>query len=230
MWAFSIAITELSLTYGKPKSIDMSATASLDRAVSRIGKASMAACQLEVENVAEGDSLTVSLSDEWSSGSNVLLRFENPEKEVVKPVLFLLSSGDVGSAFSTVLTGSVSSFSGVGQIPNCSYRSKKLELVGGARKDMLVDRERGRMTAPELERGSDDVSDPDARGIVCVGPDKGVEDAEGGVGGRGEVGGGVSEDVEVDGEIGRPNAALAGKYDGLGGSSGGLSMVAPLGG
>jgi len=76
---------------------------------------------------------------------------------------------------------------------------------------MLVDRERGKMTAPELERGSEDVSDPDARGIVWVGPDKGVDDAEGGVGGRGDVGGGVREDVDVDDDKGRPNAAVAGK-------------------
>jgi hypothetical protein len=98
----------------------------------------------------------------------------------------------VGSCL--LLDASACSFSGVGQIPSCSYRSKKLELVGGALNDMLVERERGRMTAPELdlgkmtapelergritapevdlgrmapefEREMDD-SDPDARGMV----------------------------------------------------------------
>lgn len=43
-----------------------------------------------------------------------------------------------------------SSFSGVGQIPSCSYRSKKLELVGGDRRLILVDRDRGRSLAEPL--------------------------------------------------------------------------------
>ena len=138
----------------------------------------MAACQLAAENVAEGDSLTVPLSDEWSFGLKSLLNSE-------KVVLRLLSSGegDVGSCL--LLDASACSFSGVGQIPSCSYRSKKLELVGGALNDMLVERERGRMTAPELDRGritapelergrmnapelerDIDDSDPDASGMV----------------------------------------------------------------
>jgi hypothetical protein len=85
--------------------------------------------------------------------------------------------------------------------------------------------ERGKRTAPELDRGIDEESDSDARGIVCVGPDKGVDPVDEGVGGKGEVGGGVSDDVEVDAEIGLEEPALVGKYEGFGGRSGGLSTA-----
>jgi hypothetical protein len=44
----------------------------------------------------------------------------------------------------------VSFSEGVGQIPSCSYRSKKLELVGGAFKDILVERDLGSRTADVL--------------------------------------------------------------------------------
>jgi hypothetical protein len=127
----------------------------------------------------------------------------------------------------------------VGQIPSCSYKSKKLELVGGARNDMLVDLDRGRMTAPELERGRMtapeferermDDSDPDASGIVYVGAGE-IPGADVGVGGKGEVGGGVKELLEGDAASGRLRGAVTGKYDGLGGSKGGLSIAAGVGG
>ena len=118
----------------------------------------------------------------------------------------------------------------MGQIPSCSYRSKKLELVGGARNDMLVDLDRGRMTAPELERGRMTApeldrgrmtapelereriedSDPDASGIVYVGAGE-IPGADVGVGGRGEVGGGVKDVTEADDDNGRLKAAVTGK-------------------
>jgi hypothetical protein len=129
-----------------------------------------------------------------------------------------------------LLDASAFSFSGVGQIPSCSYRSKKLELVGGARNDMLVDLDRGRMTAPELDRGRMtapelergrmtapefdrermDDSDPDASGIVYVGAGE-IPGAEVGVGGRGEVGGGVNDVPEGDDVNGRLRGAVTGK-------------------
>jgi hypothetical protein len=49
-----------------------------------------------------------------------------------------------------LLSSSSRGFSGVGQIPNCSYKSKKLELVGGDLRLMLVDRERGSSTCDAL--------------------------------------------------------------------------------
>jgi hypothetical protein len=143
-----------------------------------------------------------------------LLKFEN-----VVSRLFLI--GDAGSSC-LLVDVSASSFSGVGQIPSCSYKSKKLELVGGALNDILVERDRGRMTAPELdlgrmtapeldlgrmtapefERDRMEDSDPEERGIVCVGagPIPGLEE---GVGGSGDVGGGVSDDTDVEADTGR---------------------------
>ena len=151
--------------------------------------------------------------------------------------LFLLSSGEMGSC--CLLDASPCSFSGVGHIPSCSYRSKKLELVGGARSDMLVDLERGKITAPELERGrmtapefdleSMEDSDPDASGMVYVGAGE-TPGAEVGVGGNGDVGGGVKEVPDGDDDRGRFKGAVTGKYDGFGGNNGGLSMAAGVGG
>jgi hypothetical protein len=56
------------------------------------------------------------------------------------------------SSFAAMLPAPCLFFSGVGQMPSCSYRSKKLELVGGALRLMLVDLDRGRSTAPDALR------------------------------------------------------------------------------
>lgn len=61
----------------------------------------------------------------------------------------LVSSACVSTS-SAFASSSCFGFSGVGQIPSCSYRSKKLELVGGDLRLMLVDRERGRSTCDVL--------------------------------------------------------------------------------
>jgi hypothetical protein len=55
---------ELSLTYGRPKSIDVSAAAFWVGVGSTIGNESIAACQLAAEKVADGDSDTTPLSEE----------------------------------------------------------------------------------------------------------------------------------------------------------------------
>jgi hypothetical protein len=101
-----------------------------------------------------------------------------------------LRAGD-GETGSTVSIGS-SDVSGVGQIPNCSYRSKKLELVGGDARLMLVERERGRsfavleLSITGLEMGAE----------IGDGTEIGSADGDGvrpdtGAGGSGAVGGGV---------------------------------------
>jgi hypothetical protein len=70
--------------------------------------------------------------------------------------------------------------------------------------------ERGRMTAPEFDRERMDDSDPDASGIVYVGAGE-IPETEVGVGGRGEVGGGVNDDPEGDDVNGRLRGAVTGK-------------------
>jgi hypothetical protein len=168
------------------------------------GNAEIAASQLAAEKVADGDCETVSVGlvpasiGDWSS--------------------FVLVSG--------LFSGDAVSLSdGVGQIPSCSYRSKKLELVGGAFNDMLVDRDRGSNTALEPLRLIGTVADP--RG------DNGDED---GKAGSGDVGGGLSRlglptDVSIDNAIDdgvlKPDFVgrnEVGKYGGLGGSKGGDSV------
>jgi hypothetical protein len=55
----------------------------------------------------------------------------------------------VSARFSTgsgVISSGSPVFSAVGQMPSCSYRSKKLELVGGDARLMVVERERGSRT------------------------------------------------------------------------------------
>jgi hypothetical protein len=54
--------------------------------------------------------------------------------------------------------------------------------------------------------------------------------ADVGVGGSGDVGGGVNEVPDGDDDTGRFKGAETGKYDGFGGSNGGLSMAAGVGG
>jgi hypothetical protein len=53
-------------------------------------------------------------------------------------------------SFCAFSRSSSSFFSAVGQMPSCSYRSKKLELVGGDLRLMLVLRDRGSKTWDEL--------------------------------------------------------------------------------
>lgn len=74
-------------------------------------------------------------------------------------------------------------------MPSCSYRSKKLELVGGAFSDMLVDLDRGRRTAPDPLR---------LIGVEPIG-DSGAED---GKAGRGEEGALDESKLNIDGVLG----------------------------
>lgn len=105
---------------------------------------------------------------------------------------FVVSNGvsDRTGSSSPAFSFSSGVFSGVGQMPNCSYRSKKLELVGGALSDILVDLDRGRRTAPDpdLESGARLLLS-ELRGTTP----SWCEDDEPvrGVGGSGDVGGGV---------------------------------------
>ena len=81
----------------------------------------------------------------------------------------------------------------VGQIPSCSYRSKKDELVGGAFSDMLVDLDRGSSTAPDALR-------------LTTGELLSLTGVVIGAAGRGVEGGGVIDPSErcvlIDGELG----------------------------
>lgn len=70
--------------------------------------------------------------------------------------------------------------------------------------------DRGRMTAPEFERERMEDSEPEASGIVYVGAGE-MPGAEVGVGGKGEVGGGVNELLEGDDASGRFRGAVTGK-------------------
>ena len=139
--------------------------------ISITGKAEIAAFQLSEENL--GDS--VSETGLVTTGAN------------------LTGESSCLGLFSGLLSG-VSSFSeGVGQIPSCSYRSKKLELVGGAFNDILVDLERGKRTGP----------DPlFFKGVVPIGD----RDADEGKAGRGVDGGRLNmlREVSVD----RPEGVL----------------------
>jgi len=118
-----------------------------------MGKAEIAASQLLTEKVVDVDSEMIPLLSIFAAGCNSFVEVSG------------LASAEV-------------SFSeGVGQIPSCSYKSKKLELVGGAFSDMLVDLERGNRTAPDPLR------------LIGVVP-KGESGAEAGNAGRGVDGGG----------------------------------------
>jgi len=120
----------------------------------------MAASQLPAEKVAEGELDTVSF---WFVSSLV-----------IDCNSFVLTSG--------LFSGDAVSLSdGVGQMPSCSYRSKKLELVGGAFSDMLVDRDRGNKTALDPLRLIGTVAEP----MGDIGDDNGKA-------GSGDVGGGLS--------------------------------------
>lgn len=158
----------------------------------------MAASQLSAENVAEGD------SDIVLSGG-----------------IFSTSTFSNGSSFSGGTTdgfsAGVSLSAGVGQMPSCSYRSKKLELVGGAFRDMLVDRERGKSTAPDPLR------------LIGVDP-TGESEVEEGRAGNGDEG--ALDEISmlnVEGVLGeladlKGNAERAGTYGGFGGRRGGDSV------
>lgn len=136
---------------GCPKSI-LGLPAGSDKS-SITGNAEIAASQLLTEKVVEEDLEITCLLSILAAGCNSVLE----------------TSG---------LASVEESFSdGVGQIPSCSYKSKKLELVGGALSDMLVDLDRGRRTAPDPLR---------LIGAVPIG-DRG---AEAGKAGRGVDGGG----------------------------------------
>lgn len=164
----------------------------------------MAASQLPAEKVAEGDCETVVFGIRSSFAIDCRS--------------FVLTSG--------LFSGDAVSLSdGVGQMPSCSYKSKKLELVGGALSDILVDRDRGSKTALEPLRLMGTVADP----IGDIGDDNGNA-------GSGDVGGGFSEpglSIVVSIESAMEEGVLSpdrvgknevGKYGGLGGSKGGDSV------
>src|SRR4051794_6302582 len=101
---------------GCPKSILGLPTGSDKSSIT--GNAEIAASQLLTEKVVEEDLEMTCLLSILAAGCNSVLE----------------TSG---------LASVEESFSdGVGQIPSCSYKSKKLELVGGALSDMLVDLDR----------------------------------------------------------------------------------------
>ena len=136
-------------------------------ASSTIGNALMAASQLAIEKLVEGD-CWISVPKESDEMSKISAeRSRSP------------------SAFVSSLTRFLSNpFSGVGQMPNCSYRSKKLELVGGDFKLILVD----------LDLGSRTAADP-LRWIGVTFGRFGVEKL--GVAGEDAVGAGPNEGIEM---------------------------------
>jgi hypothetical protein len=136
------------------------------------------------------------------------------------------------AAFTLAARSSSSFFSGVGQMPSCSYRSKKLELVGGDRKLILVDRDRGSSLCPDALRdmslepsGCEMGAGTGGRGALGAGD---IGTAEEGEGGRGnEVT--ILRDDGVDSLDGTEGVLVGkGKYGGLGGRSGGLSTGAEV--
>ena len=106
----------------------------------------------------------------------------------------------------------VSSASPFGQMPNCSYRSKKLELVGGAFSDMLVDRDRGNSTAPDPLR--------------CMGADVvGETGVDADRTGRRELGGGSDRTDAKYGGLGRTNGGEAAETSWIGGNLDSLVII-----
>ncbi len=136
-----------------------------------------------------------------------------PDEEFDRGVKISLSTlAGIPPAFGGFALGfSSPSFSGVGQMPSCSYKSKKLELVGGERKLMLVDRDRGSSLSPEALR----LISPDAMGWV-VGA---------GTGGSGASGAGDSGDV-ISEVTGRDVEMLSAGADSLEGAA---DMLAEMG-
>lgn len=159
----SVSITSTSAKDGPPKSSAEAAEAS-----STIGNALIAASQLLTEKLAEGDSCICACIDVSVRSGSIMIEVSSLD-------------GVSTSARGAVEAGFA--FSGVGQMPSCSYRSKKLELVGGDLKLMLVDLDLGRSTAPEA-----------LRCIVAVDPSCGLYEL--GVGGRERLG------AEMNGELG----------------------------
>lgn len=100
----------------------------------------------------------------------------SPEHCLTVPPASILSGPDsTGSSDFSRMPSSFSSFSPLGQMPNCSYRSKNEELVGGDFKLMLVDLDLGKSIGvePLLLIGEVDDEESDS-GVAMGGGGKGT--------------------------------------------------------